>query len=369
MVNMTRLRLRFTDRQCYCLAVLMATFFFQQQACAQDTSLTSLVEPDRGAIKKESSTATFSLGVTRTLRPSKHHATEKLDLGNFNLFHGNTREAIAAYRAALAIAPDNWEAHYGLCNCYVSNRNYSKAVGECQVMLQLKPNDKTTLFLLGSLLKGQGRIAESIETLKRAEKLGAKGSSLHTALGLALAQANKPDEALAHLNIALEQDKKGTNADAHLGKAVVLYKQSKKLEALGEIDKAISAKGGRYPQARNFKAEILISMGRKEEAKAQYLTEINTEDALPSCFQALGNIYLKEANLEEAAKTFATGLKWYPKDGDIYLGKAVTLEKQGQIRAAVQAYNSALLLIKDKEKRAIWQRHLSELELANSSRP
>jgi tetratricopeptide (TPR) repeat protein len=102
---------------------------------------------------------------------------------------------------------------------------------------------------------------------RRTEKLGAKGSGLHSALGLALAQGDKLDEAMAHLNIALQQDKKGTNADAHLGKAVVLYKQSQKLEALREIDKTIKAHGGRYPQARNFKREILISLSRIEEAK------------------------------------------------------------------------------------------------------
>ncbi len=366
-----RLSCKITYRHYLFAVILLLPISFRQPVCAQDKPLSGTINLDRpsddSVANKSSTTTTFSLGVTRTLSLSKHHAIEKLDLGNFNLFNGNTKEAIAAYRAALAIAPDNWEAHYGLCNCYVSNRNYSKAISECQVMLQLKPNDKTTLFLLGNLLKSQGRITESIATLQRAEKLGAKGSGLHTALGLALAQGDKLDEAMAHLNIALQQDKRGTNADAHLGKAVVLYKQSQKLEALSEIDKAIKASGGRYPQARNFKAEILTNLGRMEEAKTEYLIEINNEDALPSCFQALGNIYLKEGNLEEAAKTFATGLKWYPKDSDIYLGKAVTLEKQGKISPAITAFRSALTLIKDKNKLAIWQKHLSDLEANNSN--
>lgn len=375
MATMKRFRLRFRYKITYSFylfaAILLLPISFKQPVSAQDKPLSGTINlgrpSDDSVANKRSSPTTFSLGVTRTLSLSKHHAIEKLDLGNFNLFNGNTKEAIAAYRAALAIAPDNWEAHYGLCNCYVSNRNYSKAIAECLVMLQLKPNDKTTLLLLGNLLKSQGRIAESIATLQRAEKLGAKGSGLHTALGLALAQGDKLDEAMAHLNIALQQDKKGTNADAHLGKAVVLYKQSQKLEALSEIDKTIRARGGRYPQARNFKAEILTSLGRIDEAKSEYLTEINKEDALPSCFQALGNIYLKEGNLEEAAKTFTTGLKWYPKDSDIYLGKAVTLERQGEISMAIPAFRSALVLIKDKNKLAIWQKHLSELEAASSS--
>lgn len=370
-MNRCRFRYKIAYRLYLFAAILLLPISVKLPAYAQDKPLAGTINLDRpsddSAANKKSRTATFSLGVTRTLSLSKHHAIEKLDLGNFNLFNGNTKEAISAYRAALAIAPDNWEAHYGLCNCYVSNRNYSKAIAECQVMLGLKPNDKTTLFLLGNLLKSQGRIAESIITLQRAEKLGAKGSSLHTALGLALAQGDKLDEAMAHLNIAIQQDKKGTNADAHLGKAVVLYKQSKKQEALNEIDTSIKARGGRYPQARNFKAEILTSMGRTEEAKTEYLTEINKEDALPGCFQALGNIYLKEENVEEAAKIFTMGLKWYPKDGDIYLGKAVTLEKQGNFTEAIRAFQSALPLIKDKNKLSIWQKHLSELEAANSN--
>jgi len=308
---------------------------------------------------------TFSLGVTRTLGLTKHHAIEKLDLGNFNLFNGNTKQAIAAYKAALAIVPDNWEAHYGLCNCYVSNRNYAQAIAECQVMLQLKPNDKTALLLLGNLLKSQGRISESIITLQKAEKLGVHGSSLHTALGLALAQSDKLDEAMAHLNIAIAEEKKGANADAHLGKAVVLYKQSSKQEALGECDKAILARGGKYPQARNFKAEILVNLGRIDEAKKEYLTEIGKEDALPSCFQSLGNIYLKEGNLSEASKTFDLGMKWYPRDGDISLGRAVTLEKQKRTDEAILAFQQSLSLIKDKAKLVVWQKHLTELQALN----
>jgi|JI10StandDraft_1071094.scaffolds.fasta_scaffold194372_1 tetratricopeptide (TPR) repeat protein len=327
-------------------------------------------ETTAGTTGGASKSPTFSIGVEKKRSLQKHHAIEKLDLGNFNLFNGNTRQAMEAYKAALAIDPDNWEAHYGLCNCYVSKKKYSQAIEECRDMLALRPSDKNTMLLLGNLLKNQGRLAESIQILQHAERLGAKSSNLHTALGLALAQSNRLDEAMQHLTIALAQEKKGINPDAHLGKAVVLYKQGNKEEALPELDKAIKGRGGNFPQARNFKAEILLNLGRVAEAKAEYLIQMQKEDTQVGCFQALGNIYLKEEQLDEALKIFDRGIKWYPRDADLKLGKAVTLEKQGKLVEAMVPLRQSLPLIKEKDKLEVWKKHLADLQAsigANSS--
>lgn len=329
-----------------------------KKAADDTTGATSTSAPTSGS----KSRPPFSLGTSKTRNISKFHATEKIDLGNFNLFHGNTIQAIRAYKLALSIDPDRYEAHQGLCNCYMRLGKTAAATSEAIAMHRLKPNDRNTLILLGNLYKNQGKLAEAIQHLEEAERLGAKSDALHTALGLALAQSGSLGEASRHLDIVLAREGKNLNADAHLGKAVVLYKQGKPEMALSDLDKSIQGKGGNNPLARNFKAEILYSLGRIEEAKAEYLTEIQKEDALPKSFQTLGNIYLKEEKTEAALKTFEQGQKWYPRDHDIALGKAVALEKLKRLPEAVEGYKKALTLIKDKNKAASWERHLLDLQ-------
>jgi tetratricopeptide (TPR) repeat protein len=304
----------------------------------------------------------FSLGVEKSRNASKLHAIEKLDLGNFNLFHGNTRQAIDAYKLTLQINHNQWEAHWGLCNCYVRQHKIDLAIQECQEVLALKPRHKDATLLLANLLKSRGQLVQSIQCFEAAKALGVNTVGLYTALGLALAQSGKLEEATVNLDKAIAMSKKGTNADAHLGKAVVSYKQGNKQQALIQLDKAIKDHGGTYTQARNFKAEILCDLGRLDEAKKEYLTEIGKEDPGPSCFQALGNIYLKEGNLGESLKIFAQGKKWYPRDAEIELGLGATLEKQKRFDDAIKSYRRAIILLHDKNKIAVWKKHLQDLE-------
>ncbi len=311
---------------------------------------------------------TFALGVSKVRNVSKVHAIEKLDLGNFNLFNGNTRQAIEAYKLALRINPDLWEAHYGLCTCYVRKHKMDLAMSECQKVLALKPKHKESVLLLANLLKSQGRLAESIKHYELAQSMGVKSSDLYTGLGLAQAQSGDLTGAVANLDTAIALAKKHINPQAHLGKAVVAFKLGDKQEALTELDIAIKEHGGKYTEARNFKAEILVSMGQLDGAKKEYQTEIKKEDPGPACFQALGNIYLKENNLVEAQKTFLLGSKWYPRDPDILLGLAVVLERQGQLPEAVLAYQCAIKRLREPAKMLQWQKHLKELEVLVAKR-
>jgi tetratricopeptide (TPR) repeat protein len=305
---------------------------------------------------------TFSIGVEKSRNATQLHAIEKLDLGNFNLYHGNTRQAIDAYKLTLQINPKQWEAHWGLCNCYVRRHKIDLAIQECREVLAIKPKYKDATLLLANLLKSRGQLSQSIQLFEAAKAQGVATVGLYTGLGLAQAQSGKLEEASENLDKAIALSKKGINADANLGKAVVSYKQGNKEQALAQLDKAIKDHGGTFTQARNFKAEVLCDLGRVEEAKKEYLTEIEKEDPGPTCFQALGNIYLKEGNLNEALKIFEQGKKWYPRDPDIALGIGATLEKQKHFDDAVKSYRKAISLLQDKGKLELWKKHLQDLE-------
>lgn len=300
-------------------------------------------------------------GVTKNLiGPGlKVKAVEKVDLGNFNLFNGNTKQAIRAYEHALSCDPDRWDAHFGLANCYFNKKDYQKAIQECRAVLKSKPNHKQTLLFLGNLLRAQGRPDEAAVHLQRCVALGMRTDAAYASLGLALAQNG--DLAEAEKALAMVLKGKAKNPEAHLGKAVVLYKKGSHQEAVKELKTAISQRRGRMPEARNFRGDILYVLGRKEEAKKEYLEAIEKDDPLPGSFQALGNIYLDECNIDESLRIFSLGEKWYPGDSKIALGKAVALERKGRLADALRSYRKAIALYKDDTGARPWIDHLRQL--------
>jgi tetratricopeptide (TPR) repeat protein len=304
----------------------------------------------------------FSLQASKGRKLPPATAVRRLDLGNFNLFHGNSSHAIAAYKQALELKPDMWEARYGLVSCYIAKKRYKSAIKECRIILSSKPNHKDTLFVLGNLLMSQGKPAEAIPYLRQAINAGMRGDAASTTLALALAQANQLPEAERLLSKVLANSKR-KNPEAHLGKAVIFFKQSRQADAVAELDRALQEKP-RYAQARNFKADILFATGDMDGAKKTYSEEIAKDDALPAAFQALGNIYLNENALESAFAVFEKGERWYPEDYQIALGKAVTLEKQGRTSEAMKAYLRAISLHTDARAAQPWIKHLKELSTA-----
>lgn len=306
-------------------------------------------------------TKTFNIGITKTQEVKKANAVRKLDLGNFNLFHGNTNQAIEAYKTAITLYPDLWQAHYGLANCYVARRKYDLALEHYQEVLSIKPNHKDVNLVIANLLRAQGRLGDSLKYYKRASDTGLKSAALFTSWGLAQAQSGHLDEAIKLLEQGEELSKKKPSADIYLGKGVVYYKQGNFEEAIKQLDIAIKKSGGKNPQVRNFKAEILYAQGKKDEAISEYETEINHEDALPAAFQALGNIYLNDGRIDDALKTFERGSKWYPRNVDILLGRAVCYEKQNKLPEAILAYKKAILRSKNKIAMQKWSKHVAEL--------
>lgn len=306
----------------------------------------------------------FKLKAAKAQEVKRSQAIKKLDLGNFNLYHGNTKQAVIAYKNALAVYPDLFEAHYGLANCYVLQKKYDSAIGEYLEVLSLKPKHKESLVTLGNLYKAEGRVGDALKYFEQAESAGLNTSMFYTAWGLALAQSNNLEQAKLKLAKAEKMNKSKAPSEIFLGKGVIDYKEGNLEKALEDLDTAIKKKVGNNPQARNFKAEILYAMGKVEEAKKEFIIEIEKEDAVPAAFQVLGNIYLQEGKLEQAQKAFELGCKWYPKNPDIILGKAVCLEKQGKLVEAVDAYMNAVSCSANKDQMQKWINHVMDLKIA-----
>lgn len=101
------------------------------------------------------------------------------------------QRAFVAFQKAIALNPQNFDAHYSLGSIYFKRKELIEAEREFRVAAELDPNNGETLNYLGRTLMLQGRGPEAIEVLKKVTTLPFYG---------------KPDIAFTDLGAVLESE-------------------------------------------------------------------------------------------------------------------------------------------------------------------
>ncbi len=71
------------------------------------------------------------------------------------------REAIVYYTAAIKANPGDFAAHFNRAGCYLSEREWLKAIQDCDKAIKLKPVYAETYYLRAAARYRLGRDAES----------------------------------------------------------------------------------------------------------------------------------------------------------------------------------------------------------------
>ncbi len=154
--------------------------------------------------------------------------------------------AIERFRAAVAAKPDYAQAHFNLANSLAAFDNVPEAIVHLEIAAQLQPDSAAVFNTLGSMLYRADRIHESIVAFKRAVDLVPNDHVAWDNLAIALVQAEHEDEALDALDRVLSLNPLNT-------------------------------------QARLQRAELLVNLGRTQEAISEY-------QWLESHFESQGNL-------------------------------------------------------------------------------
>src|SRR5438876_708200 len=99
------------------------------------------------------------------LRESDGHYKEGV-----SFLETDQQRAFVAFQKAIALNPDNFDAHYALGNIYFKRKEFIEAEREFRAAAELNPNDGETLNYLGRSLMLQGRRPEAIEVLKKVKR-------------------------------------------------------------------------------------------------------------------------------------------------------------------------------------------------------
>lgn len=196
------------------------------------------------------------------------------NLGSFLSAHGDANEAIADFRKALEIWPNQSKDHNNLGKALVQKGRIAEAMDHFQTALRVSPDDPDTESNIGAASLQQGDADGAISHLRRAVEKWPRHAQGHINLGNALLQNREIDAAIAEYEktLALPFD----HAESHYSIGTALRQKGDVEEAIVHYRKALELRPD-YANAHNNLANALRQQGRTAEAVHEYEAALKSE--------------------------------------------------------------------------------------------
>ncbi|MRR15228.1 MAG: tetratricopeptide repeat protein [Deltaproteobacteria bacterium] len=218
-------------------------------------------------------------------------------------------------------------------------RYWKNSLDLFQHALQVTKDNRLARNSLGVALTEAGRHQEAIAHYQAAVDLNPYDDKARCNLGLALAADGKIAEAITHYRAALDFNPNNEIAHTNIGSALV--RAGKNDEAADHYRTAIQLNPN-YDHAHYNFANLLIKQGKMEDALKHYqlTVKINShhEDALANW----ADILVRQGKIAEAIEQYRQVLKINPSSFRALNNLGVNLEKQLRHDEAIACYHQAL---------------------------
>ncbi|MDG2049340.1 MAG: tetratricopeptide repeat protein [Myxococcota bacterium] len=244
-------------------------------------------------------------GAIRAYRRGLEAEPENPELLNslgFSLFQlGRSEEAVEALEEALEADPSHWKAHNNLALASVDLGELELAEAHYRESLSLRPqpaiyND------LGFVLERLGMADEGQAMYRRSLELDPQSAGAHYNLAASLARRGDDIESEAHFRQALAQT---SSPQAHIGISVVLQRQGKTDEAIKHLNDAIQIDPSQVIAYEQL-GDLLQAEGRFQEAAEQY----RAADRLQPSASVRQKLSSALSQSQRASKSTPEGARW-----------------------------------------------------------
>jgi tetratricopeptide (TPR) repeat protein len=253
-------------------------------------------------------------------------------------------EAVAAFKKAIALKPDFPEAYYNLGVALSDQKQWGEAVTACKKAIQLKPDFAKAYNNLGVALHNQKQWDEAVTACKKAIQLKPDHALAYYNLGLALAAQKHLDEAVAAYQKAIRLKPDYYEAYTHLGQALADQKQWG--EAITALKKAIQLKPDEPGAYCNLGA-ALCEQRQPGEAVTAFKKAIALKPDFAKAYNNLGIALRVQRQPGEAVAAFRKAIALKPDLAAAYNNLGLALADQKQLDEAVVAFKKAIQLSKD----------------------
>jgi tetratricopeptide (TPR) repeat protein len=212
-------------------------------------------------------------------------------------------EALVPLRKALELKPTDARAQTGLGMALLRTNHPTEALDHLQKAIDLNPRDAKAQGAMGSMLAESGRIQEAIPYFDRALELDPKDADTQNNIAAALVRAGRPEAAIPFLEKALAADPDAPELHGNMG--LILARQGRFDEAIPHLEKALA---GGFESLEAHRA-----LGRALAGKGQYAAAIPHFEAVaksgdPIALGVLSSVYASVGRLDDALRTARQGL-------------------------------------------------------------
>jgi tetratricopeptide (TPR) repeat protein len=152
-------------------------------------------------------------------------ATDLANRGTKLLDLGKVDEAVAVFKEAARLRPEDEDMHYNLALALARQGNREAAQTEYLEALRIYPDYTEAHNNLGNLLVAEGKFDDAITHFKEALKIAPDNASAHSNFGKALALQGKFTEAIPCFREALRLNPDFLEARNNLGRAYLAQKR------------------------------------------------------------------------------------------------------------------------------------------------
>ncbi len=168
--------------------------------------------------------------------------------------------------------------HYNLAAEMARNGDYQGAIAEWKKALELNPDEPSVHLSLGVTLARLGRLNEAVNEYQKALQRPPNGARVEFRLGSALGDAGKPDEAIARYDYAL-----------------ALLRLSRIDEAQQSVEAALRADGD-LAEAHELLGQILSRKAQWAEAAREFQKALELEPELSRAHLGLASVLTEQGD-------------------------------------------------------------------------
>ena len=239
--------------------------------------------------------------------------------------------ALALFKKALELEPENLEALARASECLILLKRLDEAERYCQQILQIDPSNDGALGNLGYIMYQNGKYNEALNLLEESIAHNPQNTESLYNLGLLMMKFDKMEEATDSFNKVLSIDPNFRNAHYNLGFS--LLRSGKMNEAVVHLKNEIT-NNPNMMMAHGKLGQVYEYLGRMDEALACYrkVISIRPDDAMGNFF--LGRLLVKKGEQKEAVTQLKKALIFSQKSGSSAM--------ENQIKGILKKLNPSL---------------------------
>jgi tetratricopeptide (TPR) repeat protein len=250
-------------------------------------------------------------------------------------------EAVAFWRVAVGLRPNNASAHNNLGGALAAQGDVKGAIACYTKALDLDPTLALAHYNLGLALYKQGDVKRAIECYTKALALDPKDAKAHHNLGYALAEQGDLKRAVACYHQALTLDPKYATAHNNLG--IALYAQGDLKRAVACYHQALTL-DPKYAHAHNNLGLALKAQGDLKGAMACYHKALALDPKYAHAHNNLGLALQAQGDLKGAMACYQKALALDPKLAQAHYNLGKALQAKKDLPGAIASYQKVLQL-------------------------